>query len=246
MLVARRVRAAASVAAALIVCWVCGPVGPARAGAVDDARVILFSGIDLWFSGGFGHGGLIWSPGGLDRAGFTFKALISGGRYRYDAGSLGGARVTGTELDGQLLPGWRFKRGTFEAKIFAGPEFSRNRLSPDDPGNKLRGDKVGLRISAELWNEPTPATMFAADASVSTIATSYSARAAVGWRVLDRFYAGPETQVYGGEGYRQLRFGVHVTGFKYGGAEWSAAAGWAIDTDRRSSPYLRLGVMTRR
>jgi hypothetical protein len=33
---------------------------------------------------------------------------------------------------------------------------------------------------------------------------------------------------------------------KTGNYEWSAAAGWARDSDRRPSPYLRLGVMTRR
>jgi Cellulose biosynthesis protein BcsS len=88
--------------------------------------------------------------------------------------------------------------------------------------------------------------MLAANASLSTIATDYSARAAFGWRVLDRFYLGPETQVYGGDGYRQLRFGLHATGFKTDYGEWCAAAGWSIDTDDRSSPYLRIGFMQRR
>jgi Cellulose biosynthesis protein BcsS len=63
--------------------------------------------------------------------------------------------------------------------------------------------------------------------------------------VLDQFYAGPETQVYGGDGYRQLRFGAHITSMKTGATEWSAAGGWAVDSDQRSSPYVRLGVMTR-
>jgi len=33
--------------------------------------------------------------------------------------------------------------------------------------------------------------------------------------------------------------------FKAGNAEWSAAGGWAIDSNNRSSPYLRLGFMQR-
>jgi Cellulose biosynthesis protein BcsS len=240
----RRVRAATAVAAALVVCCVGVPAGPARAGD-DDAHLILFSGGDLWFDGAFAHGGLLWSPGGLDRDGFTFKALISGGLYRYKAGDLGGERVMGTELAGQALPGWRIKRGNFETKMFIGAEIQNNRLSPDDPGNRLRGINFGLRVALEFWSERTSTTMLAADASLSSIATNYSARAAYGWRVLDRFYAGPETQVYGGDGYRQLRFGMHLTGFKIGNNEWSAAAGWTIDTDNRSSPYLRISVMKR-
>ncbi len=36
-----------------------------------------------------------------------------------------------------------------------------------------------------------------------------------------------------------------ITSFRTGDAEWSAAAGWAIDSESRSSPYLRLGFMQR-
>ena len=37
-----------------------------------------------------------------------------------------------------------------------------------------------------------------------------------------------------------------LTSMRTGDSEWSAAAGWATDSDRRASPYLRLGVMMRR
>jgi hypothetical protein len=67
------------------------------------ARFILFSGADLWRNGGFLHGGLLWSPGGLDRDGFTFKAILSGGTYRYSSGALGNAEVKGRELTTQLM-----------------------------------------------------------------------------------------------------------------------------------------------
>ena len=67
----------------------------------------------------------------------------------------------------------------------------------------------------------------------------------VGWHVLGEFYLGPETQVYGGDGYRQFRLGAHVTSMKTGDTEWSAAAGWSFDTDRQSSPYVRLNLMQR-
>ena len=77
-----RVSAAITAAAAFVVCCVCVSTGPARAGD-DGAQFLLFSGADLWRDGQFLHGGLLWSPGGLDREGFTLKAMISGGRYRY-------------------------------------------------------------------------------------------------------------------------------------------------------------------
>ena len=86
--------------------------------------------------------------------------------------------------------------------------------------------------------------MLAADGALSSIGGNYAARLAVGWRLFEQFYGGPESQVYGGDGYAQLRFGLHVTSLKTeGDIEWSVAAGWAIDSDRRESPYVRLGVM---
>jgi hypothetical protein len=245
----RRVRAAALAAAAFIVCCVCAVSdGFAWAGDDDDiVRTILFSGRDFWRNGVFAYGGMLYAPGGFDRGGLLFKLLLSGGAYRYNAGDLGGERVTGAEFVAQVLPGFRVTRNHFEAKVFMGPEYEYHRLWPDDPGNRLRGPAFGVRFAVDLWDEPTATTMLAGDASLSTVGGNYAARAAIGWQVFDKqFYAGPETQVYGGDGYAQWRVGVHITSFKTGDTEWSAAGGWAIDSDNRSSPYLRLGFMQRR
>ena len=142
------------------------------------------------------------------------------------------------------MPGFRIKHGDLEAKFFIGVEAEEHRLSPDDPGNSLRGRMIGLHMAIDFWYEPTAKTMAALDASISTIATNHSARAAFGWRVLDdRFYVGPEIAYFGCDGYRHLRRGAHLTGLKTGNLQWSAAAGWAGDSDQRASPYVRLGLM---
>ena len=233
------------VAAAFCICCVGVSTGPVRAGD-DGAQFLLFSGADLWRDGRFLHGGLLWSPGGLERDGFTVKLMASGGLYRYRSGALDNAWVTGTEEEIQVLPGWRFKRDRLEVKVLAGPDIKNDATSPYDPANRLHGTSVGARTAVDLWFEPTPATMIAADASLSSIATSYSARAALGWRLHDWFYLGPEAQTFACIGFRQARFGVHLTGLKTHQFEWSAAAGWSGDSDHRSGPYLRLGVLLRR
>ena len=87
--------------------------------------------------------------------------------------------------------------------------------------------------------------MLAADGSISTIITNYSARIADGWRAFDRFYLGPEAQMFASDGYRQMCLSAHLTGFKTEDAEWSAAAGWSDDSDHRTSLYVRFGVLTR-
>ena len=88
--------------------------------------------------------------------------------------------------------------------------------------------------------------MLAADASVSTIITNYSARVAFGWRAFDLFYLGPEAQAFACDGYDQVRAGVHLTGFHFADIEWSGAVGWSQDSDRRDSLYVRFGISARR
>ncbi len=241
----RRVSAASFIAAAFVVCGFCVAASPGRAADDIGARFLLFSGSDIWRNGAFAHGGLPVAPGGLDQDGFNFKLVLSGGRYRYNSGSLGGETVIGAETRVEAMPGWRIKRGDLEVKVFVGLDAENHRLSPDDPSSRLRGRSTGLRAAFDLWYNPTPMTMLAMDGSLSSIAANQSARLAYGWRVFDAFYVGPETQFFGSDGYRHLRLGAHVTGFKTGNYEWSAAGGWAGDSDRRSSPYVRLGVLMR-
>jgi hypothetical protein len=62
----------------------------------------LFSGADLWRDGRFMHGGLLWSPGGIDREGFTLEAMVSGGTYRYASGALNNALVIGADEEAQV------------------------------------------------------------------------------------------------------------------------------------------------
>jgi hypothetical protein len=247
----RRVWTARCVAVAFVLS---GVVLPAHVGRADDeeARALLFSGRDLWRNGVFVYGGFVLAPGGFEQDGFLFKVLVSGGAYRYVAGRLGGARVTGYEGVLQAMPGVRIKRGDAEMKFFFGPEGQRHSLRPDDPGNRLRGRDIGLRMAGELWYEPASAVLVTGDAALSSIQTSHSARLAFGWRVADGifngngFYIGPESQVFGSDGYRHWRLGTHITSMKAESTEWSASTGWARDSDGRAGVYVRLNLSSRR
>lgn len=242
----RRGWSAALAAAAL---WLLCPA--AYAGDGDDAKVILFSGRDLWRNGAFAYGGFIAAPGGFEDDGLLLKVLMSGGVYRYNAGDLDGARVIGAEGTVQVLPGFRIKRFGVEAKIFFGLDAERHKLWPDDPGNTLHGTDLGIRVAAEFWTAPTANTMLAANVALSSIATSNSGRIAFGWRVCeelfeDGFYVGPEAQYFGAEGYRHLRLGIHITELKAETYGWSAGLGFARASDGASGPYVRVGFNVRR
>jgi hypothetical protein len=234
----------AVVQAAPLVAIVSGVPGDARAepAAAIAPRYLLFSGLDLWRNGGFGHMGLLWSPNGLDRAGFVLKLMTGAGDYRYLSGT---TRILGKNVVASILPGWRFKGPELELSLFAGLDLQRHRFFPDDPGNDLRGGAAGIRAGAELWSEPLPGFKLSAAASVSTIGRSYWARAALGWRV-NEVWIGPELHALGDGRYRQVRLGAHVVGLRLADVEWSAGIGWVKDSERRSGAYARLGVLTRR
>jgi hypothetical protein len=237
---------AAGLAAAAIVCC-CNTNARADSYARSDDTFLYFASTDLWRHGSFSHGGVLWSPDGLDRGGFTFKALIGAGSYQYRSGALADAQVTGTQVTGFVMPGWRFVAGKTFVTVFAGLDLQHHRTVPYDPGSDLNGSHAGIRGAVEFWHEPDATTMIAADASVSSIGPSYAARAAFGWRVADAFYLGPEVGGFaGGDTYRQFRVGLHMTGLRFAFVEWTAAAGWATDTDDRDGFYARIGLHARR
>lgn len=236
----------AGLAAATLVV-LCSPGVRADGFARSDDAFLFFTGTDLWRHGSFSYGGMLWSPDGLDRGGFTFKALIGAGSYQYRSGALGDVEVTGTQLSGFVLSGWRFVRDKTFVTVFAGLDLQRHHTTPHDPGSDLNGTHAGIRGALEFWHEPTAATMIAADATLSSIGPSYAARAAFGWRIADAFYLGPEVGGFASRNtYHQFRAGLHVTGFRYAWVEWSAAAGWATDSDDRDGFYARLGLHVRR
>jgi hypothetical protein len=214
--------------------------------AAHAPHVMYYAGGDLWHTGAFVHGGLLWSPGGLFREGFTLKLLGGGGTYRYLAGGVGGVEVRGVNTLGAIMPGWRLRAENLETTLYGGLDFQSHTLSPDDPGNRMRGSHFGARVGADIWYEPFRAVMLAANASVSTIGPNYWTRIAGGWRAFDRLWLGPEIQALGGATQHHFRAGVHATSFRTGPFEWSAGVGYGIDTDRRRGLYARVGVLARR
>lgn len=211
-----------------------------------DDTYLLFAGTDLWRHGSFSYGGLLWSPGQLDRDGFTFKTMIGSGTYRYRSGALGNINVIGSQAIAFAMPGWRVMRDKTVVSVFVGLDAQFHYLMPYDPGSKLAGTHVGIRGAIEYWHEPTESTMWTADASISSVGPSYSGRIAYGWRLFDAFYAGPEVAGFSDVNYKQFRAGLHITGLKFRFLEWSAGLGWATDSDDRDGLYGRVGLFARR
>jgi hypothetical protein len=211
-------------------------------GGTKVERVLLHAGFDIWRYGRTGYGGFYWAPDGLNNDGFITRLFVSGGVERYDAGQ---KRSNTTIVRASPMAGWRFSQDKFEIKVFAGPELENRVLTPDIPAARFRGTQSGARVAAELWWEPMPVMMLTSALSASTNASSHSARAAAGWRVLDQFWAGPEISASSDAFSTQVRIGAHLTGFRFDALEWSAAAGYVTDSFGRNGIYGRIGVLTR-
>lgn len=209
-----------------------------------DATLLYFTGTDLWRKGSSAYGGVLWSPGGLERDGFTLKALLAGGDYLYRASA---ADIRGVDVVASILPGYRIKRGDFEVKIFAGLDIQHHWTLPFDPANRLNGTHVGARFNIDTWWEPLPASMMVATTLTgSTVGSSYGVRVATGGRIAERFWLGPEIESSGDRTYRQYRAGAHLTSLQFAGFEWAFGAGYVRDNDKRSGMYGRFSLLSRR
>jgi hypothetical protein len=176
--------------------------------------------------------------------GFTFKMLLDGGAYSYLSGAPQ-QTIDGTKLSAAALPGWRFTRGGLNVTVFAGPVVQDYRLTPADPGSHLHGLYAGGEAAADIWYQPNAMTMAAFNAAIASIGPTGYVRAAIGVRVFDAAFVGPEIEeIWCGE-FEELEVGGHLTGLRFNSVEWSMASGLALTSDQRSGPYLRLGVNAR-
>jgi hypothetical protein len=222
----------------------CAASEEAAAGAPAQASFLLFSGTDIWRYGAFLYGGLIWSPAGVDADGFTFKLLLDGGQYSYVSSELQES-IGGTKLSAAALPGWRFTREGLTVTLFAGPVAQNYRLTPADPGSRLHGFHLGGESAADIWYQPNANTMAALNGAIASIGPTGYVRAAFGYRLFAPAFVGPEIEEFWCGDFQEIEFGAHVTGLHIDSLDWSMGSGFALTSDQRSGPYVRLGVSAR-
>src|SRR5437764_14700992 len=114
--------------ALLAVVRVCGAeVAFAEGSSEGAAHVLFFNGTAIWRNGLFSHAGFLWAYRGLNEDGPVFKVLLNTGLYRYSSGT---TEITGQQLMGAALPGWRSNRPGFELTVFTGLDVQDHRLPP--------------------------------------------------------------------------------------------------------------------
>jgi hypothetical protein len=209
-------------------------------GGMPD-RLIYFAGFDLWRNGLGGYAGFQWAPSGIHKDGFILRAQLFDNIDRYTTPT---KRYVTEITRGSLMAGLKFSGNHADLQFLAGYEVQADFLLVNGRLARPRA-RLGTRFTTDVWWEPTSSLMLQASLSGSTIDNAIGARAAAGWRLLDRFWIGPELSRSSDFFSRQTRIGAHVTGLRTGNYEWTIAAGHIADSYQRDGVYARIGVLLR-
>lgn len=209
-------------------------------GGMPD-RLIYFAGFDLWRNGLGGYAGFQWAPNGIYKDGFILRAQLSDNIDRYTTPT---QRYVTEIARGSLMAGLRFSGNRADVQFLAGYELQADFLLVNGRLATPRA-RFGTRFTTDLWWEPTTLLMLQGSLSGSTIDDAVSARVAGGWRLLDRFWIGPEASRSKDHYSQQTRIGAHLTGLRSGDYEWTIAAGHIADDFQRDGVYARIALLLR-
>ncbi len=158
------------------------------------------------------------------------------GVYSYP-GAGAGRTVHGVQAEGSALLGYEWIWQQAAVAGYIGFNVRHNELSIPDPRNPVVGTGVGAKVAADIYLNPTVDTLFAANASYSTLFRAYYARLRAGFAVADGVFLGPEGTFLGDQFFNQWRVGAHLTGFFVGPMKFSLGAGYVFDRIQKSGYY---------
>ncbi len=131
----------------------CAAAPQAGSDGPNNPSFLLFAGTDLWRDSAFVDGGLLWSPAGLNTGGLTgLRALHSRSLSTAASTPIPPADCTRI-LRARWYPPppcWRTTRDGFTVDLYAGPVVQDYRLTPYDPGSRLRGFYGGAQVAGDV------------------------------------------------------------------------------------------------
>jgi hypothetical protein len=216
---------------------------PARAG--DELRKILFSSLDAGRTSVFsGFGSKRAIDGTLGETGPIIMNLNGTGLTRQ---LIRTTRLTGTTArqsgSTAMLGGYQVVGARTTIFAALGPEVERAQHAGVGGIPRWAGYQWGARFLGEIWHWPNPDTVFSATLVISTARPSAWARTALGLRVADQIFAGPEVVTYAEEHYREARLGVHVGGIAVGPLEFRFSGGLCVVADQRGGGYATVTTL---
>lgn len=208
----------------------------------DPRRAVIFASMEAGPVSAFASAGFkLALSGPLDASGFRLMGKLGTGHdRRTDAGQR--REILTPDIMG--VAGYEWKLGTTYLALYGGLEadarIAARNLAIDRP---LR---LGPRLQADLWSNPTPQTMIQVSANLGGGHFHVWSRAAAGWNILDQAYLGPEIELYRERHYTKLRYGLHLTGVKILGTQMRISGGWQRAGHRERGVYASLNLHWKR
>jgi outer membrane immunogenic protein len=219
-----------------------GSFGPSNGGFAG--RVVAFSGFDVSNRSYSGLAGAFIAPyGDLNSSGLRLFILGEAGSYKYPAN---GGYIRGTYTSGDLLIGYGFEGDNYSINLLAGGNAANHMLSEIDVDNSVNGTAFGGKGHADVWINPTPATLVSGEVEYSTAFRTYYSLVKLGYDVTNgrRVFAGPEASVAGDERSHQWRVGAHITQWTVGKIQVAISGGYAHDDSLGAGGYTNVGLST--
>lgn len=218
-----------------------------REGALEREKTLLvFGSLDSGPGQMFSGAGVKYAPfGPLDQSGFRLLARAGAGQWQDKAKPLSAQ----TKIEGYALAGGDQMTGRGTIGIYVGPElaFAMPAGGARNAAAAKGAMRKGLRIQAEIWDHPTPETLFQLSGAISSAKGEIWVRKALGHSLvslhpsLDAF-AGPEAETTVAAGYSKWRFGLHVTGARLFNVQFRVSAGREQASDKLRGVYVAAGM----
>jgi opacity protein-like surface antigen len=223
------------------------PSGAAGSSAEQLYHVLPFTGIDVTSRNSVdGWVGALYAPTtDLDSYGPRIYVLGGSGYYKYNSTQTG-APIKGVYETGDVLGGWGLEGHNYSVNLLAGLNVENHSLSQADPDNPVDGARVGAKVRADGWINPTAQTLIYEEGEYSTVFNSYYTSAKVGYDIFGNtgVFIGPEVTAMGNDRYDQGRVGAHVTQLKFGKIQMDISGGYLHDTTVGNGGYGKVEFNT--
>ncbi len=118
----------------------------ATSASAEELRGVIYAGGTIAESQSGYAGGVVSLPGASLGHGLAIRAGTAAGRYKY---TTNGQQIIGKYVGADAALVYQFSGDWGWANVSAGPHFSDTSLSPNDPGNDLRGSNWDLGLQSD-------------------------------------------------------------------------------------------------
>jgi hypothetical protein len=216
---------------------------PTTTSTPDPGRVAISAGGETDYTNSFFVGSTFALPGAVLGSGPAIRASVFAGGYSYDTG-FPSKQINATFVGEELDATYQYSHANLFANFSAGVRDVNTTLSPGDPNNRRAGVVVepaaildGVKIAG-----PWRADWFA---SYGTRLQDYEGRLGFTHALSTATRAGVETSFDGDPTYDVFRVGPYAGVNLDARSEIQISAGYAHQSARNGSAYLRFGFYHR-